>query len=161
MQPDCDLCGVEGKVLASIARVLYEHGGQLDTSDGPVELRFEDGGTLLLDGGSDGETLRTSSSPWRDPFAGQLSAANRAYIQEHGRWTRVDLSNEDAYRDLVGNDVVEMAPLFNEFGRLSGVKLATFDRTMWFVIEGDECHVRWAPPIGFSEKRSTPERGSR
>lgn len=143
-------------MVASIARVLYEHGGQLDMSDGPVELRFEDSATLLLDGGSDGETLRTSSSPWRDPFAGKLSVENRAYIQEHGKWTRVDVSNEDAYRDLVGNAVSEVAPLFNEFGRPSGVKLATIDRTLWFVIEGDECHVRWAHPIGFTEKSSTP-----
>jgi len=160
MQQDSDLSGVNGKVVASLARVLYEHGGQLDTGDGPVEVRFEDGATLLLDGGSDGETLRTSSSPWRDPFEGKLTQENRAYIQEHGKWTRVDVSNEDAYRDIVGSAVVEAAPLFNEFGRLSGVKLATIDRTMWFVIEGDECHVRWAHPIGFTETRTTPDRGS-
>lgn len=151
MQPGSDLARIEDKVVTSISRVLYEHNSQLDTSDGPVELRFEDGEALLLEGSGDGETLRISWSPWQDPFAPRISDENAAYVQEHGKWTRTDVSHEHGYRDLVGEALAEAAPLFNEFGRLSGMKLVTETRTMWFVIEGDECHVRWAHPIGFSE----------
>lgn len=152
MQPGSDFLKVSGKVVTSIARVLYEHNGQLDTSDGPVELRFDGNEVLLLHGSGDGETLRVSSSPWQDFFTPPLSEENAAYLREHGKWTRVDVSHQDAYRGLVGRALVDVAPLFNEFGRLSGAKLATESRTMWFVVEGDECHVRWAHPDGFSER---------
>jgi hypothetical protein len=54
---------------------------------------------------------------------------------------------------LVGQELREVGLLENEHRRIAGVRLSTNGRSMWFVVEGDECHVYWAHPIGFFDVR--------
>ena len=39
-----------GERLAAVARIHWTHGGRVDDSTGPLELRFEDGRTLVVEG---------------------------------------------------------------------------------------------------------------
>ncbi|MEZ4473288.1 MAG: hypothetical protein R3F60_21375 [bacterium] len=141
---------VVGSKLTGIARILYEFNGEIEPDDGAVELTSE-GFTALLEGSGDGESLRVREAAWKDPFEAPLSPDNYRYAQEHGRWRRIDCSTLPNYSDLVGREVTEIRPLANEHGRIAGLRISVPNRTMWFVVQGDECHVRWAHPTGFTE----------
>lgn len=143
---------VVGSNLSGIARILYEFDGENEPDDGALELRTE-GFIVLLDGSSDGESLRVRKAAWKDPFGEPLSPDNERYVREHGRWRRVDCSDLENYSDFVGREVTEFRTLINEHGRIAGLRLSVPGRTMWFVVQGDECHVRWTHPIGFTEGR--------
>lgn len=138
-----------GERVTHVARILYEHGGEIGERDGALEIRT-DSRTLLLDGASDGESLRLRAGAWHDPFEHPLSDENRRYVEQHGRWVRVDCSELERYSELLGKELVEVVPLLNEHGSTGGLRLAVRDRTLWFVVEGDEGHVYWAPPPGFT-----------
>jgi hypothetical protein len=141
-----------GKRLRRIGRVLYQRGSDIDAVDGPLELEV-DGRTFLLDGAPDGESLRVREGAWEDPFKEPLSDENLRYIREHGKWHRIDCSQHEHYDTLVGQELREVGLLENEHRRIAGVRLSTNGRSMWFVVEGDECHVYWAHPIGFFDVR--------
>lgn len=142
--------GLTGLQITAIARVLYEFGGETDPEDGPVELRADDR-VVLLDGEGDGERLRIQDAAWEAPFDGPLSEENRNYIRDHGKWGRVDCSRQGSYADFVGESLVEVSLLKNVHGRIAGLRLSASTRTLWFVVECDTCHVRWAHPVGFTE----------
>lgn len=139
-----------GQRLSHFARVRFEYRGEIGADDGPLEVGI-DGGVVLLEGDGDGESLRVLAEAWKDPFAEPLTDENRRYVDEHGRWRRVDVSNHEDYRALIRGRVAGASLLKNEHGRIGGVRLSISTRDLWFVVEGDECHVRWAHPIGFVE----------
>lgn len=138
-----------GRQITLVSRVLYLHDGEIEPDDGPVEVGG-DGYVVLLDGASDGESLRARREAWKDPFEGPLSGENELYVEKHGKWQRVDYSQQEPYAGLVGQRISEIVLLTNEHGRVAGIRLSVPGRTMWFVVEGDECHVRWAHPSGFT-----------
>lgn len=144
------LDGLVGRRLTYVARVLYEYRGEIGADDGAIEVGT-DRGVVLLEGDRDGESLRIRAEAWEDPFKEPLSEENRRYVDEHGRWRRVDVSKQQDYRDLIGERITRASLLTNEHGRIGGVRLSISTRDIWFVVEGDECHVRWAHPIGFVE----------
>lgn len=146
------LSGLVGKRVVYITRVLYQHGGEIDPVDGPLEIGV-DGQVVLLDGAMDGESLRVRDRAWDDPFKEPLTTENLDYVEEHGKWQRVDCSHHKDYEEFVGQVLTEVRLLRNERHRIGGVRLSVHSRSMWFVVEGDECHVHWAHPIGFTEVR--------
>jgi len=150
-----------GRRITQVARVLFERDGALDARDGAVELHWEEG-VVLLDGAADGEGLRVAEAAWQDPFVLPLSPGNQAYVLEHGKWRWVDCSAWEGYRELIGTPVSRVRALANEAGRLAGVYLSVPGRDVWIVVEGDECHVHWVHPIGFTAvglARSRPPDG--
>jgi hypothetical protein len=142
-----------GKRITHVARVLYEYRGEVDPGDGALELGL-DGQTLLLDGESDGERLRVSEQPWVDPFEEPLSEENRRFVETHGKWRRVDCSRSDVYSGLLGQVITDACALNNKFGTLAGLRISVPTAGIWFVVDGDESHVYWAQPIGFTEVKS-------
>jgi hypothetical protein len=139
-----------GQTVTRIARVLYEYKGEIDPVDGALELEL-DGHVVLFDGDADGERLRIRERAWEDPFKEPLSRENEEYVAEHGKWRLVDYSQQDPYTGFVGRPLTRVCLLENERGCVAGVRLAVASRSLWFVVEGDECHVYWDLPVGFSE----------
>ena len=144
------LSGLVGRRIEHIARVLYAHRGVVDYVDGPLEMEV-DGRVVLFDGANDGESLRVRDRGWDDPFKDPVSAETREYIELHGRWQRVDCSSHEGFIDLVDQVITDVRLLRNEHGRTAGLTISVAARSVWFVVEGDECHVHWAHPIGFTE----------
>lgn len=138
-----------GNTVVRIERVLYEMDGVVELDDGPLEIHLEDGSVLLFDGASDGESLRVRTSPWADPFKDEIGTENEEFVAESGKWTKVSLSKEAPYSELIGAHVKAIAILENEFGREAGLAIETNTRTLWFVIQGDEAHVYWSSPLGY------------
>jgi hypothetical protein len=152
VQPLSCLSRLIGQRIESIARVCYWHRGVADLADGSLEIKVA-GEVVLLDGASDGESLRVRNGPWVDPFDEPVSTENLEYIAEHGRWQRVDCSIHEFYDDFLKEAITDVRLLENEHGRTAGVKISVPARSLWFVVEGDECHVHWGQPVGFSETR--------
>lgn len=139
-----------GKRITSINRVLYCYQGEIEPGDGPLELVL-DGQPILFDAGPDGESLRVRSKSWSDPFGEPLSPENREYVETHGKWQRVNCAHSNNYSDLLGHRVTDARLLANQFGRVAGVRLSASGHDLWFVVHGDESHVYWVQPIGFTE----------
>jgi hypothetical protein len=57
------LSGLRGKKIQVVRRILYIPQSSIDSSEGPIEIHLTDGYTVLLDGGSDGESLIVKSRP--------------------------------------------------------------------------------------------------
>ncbi len=144
-----ELAKLVGKRVARIVRILFELNGRFDQDDGPLELHFDDGRVLLLDGEGDGETLRLRSAAWADPFAEPLSAENRRFVAESGRWRRVDCTNAAPFTDIAGGTIESAQLLDNQFGVPAGVALHIVGRTLWFIVDCDESTVHWEPRPGF------------
>lgn len=138
-----------GKRLRAVARILFEHGGRIDPGDGPLELYFDDGTVVLFEGSADGEGLRVQYAPWLDPFEPPISDENRAYIEQSGKWSRVDQSNDAMFIGMVGELISSVTILENQFGGQAGVQISIGEKDLWFVVAGDECHVHRTQPIGF------------
>ena len=142
-----------GKRIEALARVLYEYEGHIEGDEGALELVL-DGETFLFEADADGEGLRLREQAWMDPFEEPLSDENRAYVEEYGRWCRVDCSRTKPYVDLCGQKITDACALLNEFGKVGGVRISVSTRSMWFAVQADESYVYWTPPTGFSESRS-------
>lgn len=143
-----------GKRLRAAARILFEYAGRIDPGDGPLELYLDDGTVVLFDGSADGEGLRVQYAPWVDPFVAPISEENRVYIEQSGKWSRVERSNDPLFVDLFGGVISSLTILDNEFGREAGVQISIGGNDIWFVVAGDECHVHWTQPIGFRKSAS-------
>lgn len=152
--PLASLKSLCGKRLHAVARILFEHAGRIDPGDGPLELYLDDGTVVLFDGSADGEGLRVQYAPWVDPFASPISEENRAYIEQSGKWSRVEQSSDPLFVDLLGEVISSVTILDNEFGREAGVQISIGGKDLWFVVAGDECHVHWTQPIGLRKSSS-------
>ncbi len=143
-----------GRRVERCARIVYVVADEEPANDGPLELGFVGGEVLLLDGASDGESLRISNEPWRDPFTEPLSAENREFVASHGAWRRQDVSSRWPYSSLVGKAVADLVLLQNQFGRVAGVRILFEGGDLWFYVAGDEARVAWGPTselVGWSQ----------
>ena len=142
-----------GRRITGVARVFYEYRGLIEEGDGAVELTL-DGEPILFEGDGDGERLRVREQAWIDPFEEPLSEENREFVEEHGRWRRVDCSGTKPYADLCAHKIIDACDLVNRFNRVAGVRISVSTASMWFVVDCDESYVFWAHPIGFTESYS-------
>lgn len=130
-----------GRTIRHIHRLLYVFADGIDWGDGALQLTFTDGGVLLLDGSSDGESLKASRSPWVDAFSGKLNEKNRDFIRHYGKWSLADVSDLPPYHSLVGMTIDTVRPIFNPFNTLCGVQISADGQDLNFVVEADECHI--------------------
>lgn len=151
-QPPCFPNSLLGRTVTRINRILYEYRGEVRSDDGALEFEFSGGGVVRLDGAADGEQLCAVDARWEDPFREPLSAENARYVEEHGRWRRVDCSGLVGYADFIGQPVTAVRILRNRWGRVGGIRISSPNRTLWFAVDSDECRAYWAQPIGFSEE---------
>jgi hypothetical protein len=153
-----DVARIAGQRVARVFRIFYAFKGDVDRRCGALEIHFASGDVLLLDGQSDGESLALAWEPWTDPFAPPLSPENRAFVDQHGQWTRVDVSTEVPYRALVDDAIQSADLLHNPFGTIAGLALHAGAGQLWFWIGVDESMVSEALPDGFSIQDVRPAR---
>lgn len=140
MQPD--LATVEaflGRKVVRVFRIFYECHGELDDTVGDLEIEFEGGKTLHL-GGRVGEHLYVCTTPWVDPFAGELDAENLDYVREYGRFVRTDCSELRPFIPL-GQAFVGFRLLRNRFDTAAGLELEFQTTVVVFIHECDESYV--------------------
>lgn len=125
--------------LTRIERVHYLVHGALQEDSGPLQLKFESGRVIYLDSAGDGEALKLSFDEWIDPFFGKESGDNAAYIESHGKWTLVDVSESETYARYIGKQVTKLAVIVNRFGTLSGLELLFDTSPLLFWVDCDEC----------------------
>jgi hypothetical protein len=130
--------------------VLYERHGTINPIDGPLEIEMS-GRFVVLGVGPDGERLRVDEGRWEDPFEEPLSPENRAFVEETGKWRRFDCSQEAPYSDFVGRAITEARLLWNRAHKVVGVRISVDTRSIWIVVEFDECHIYWAQPFDVTE----------
>ena len=82
-----------GREVVRLRRVWFTHGGEILGSEGPLEITFDDGATLVLDAGADGQA---SSGPSRRRRRGAGPA-------EQAELERLRRQNEKLTRDLARN----------------------------------------------------------
>ena len=141
MDPITFLLRFVGARLLRVARVFFAHGGDVDRSEGPLELTFDRGAVVLRIGG-DGATLIAEDGAWQDPFpAASLSPENQAWIARHGKWSLFDLSDAPDYRPLVDAVLTSIRPLRTSNGRVCGVRLEFGKLTIDFAGTTDESLV--------------------
>lgn len=100
-----------GRMLTGIRRVWYEFRGQVDQTVGALELTFDDGATVVLDSGANGQSLRVTLGSWRDPFEGELTPENQQFVESSGKWSGFDVRDEAPYVDLVGERLTRITPI--------------------------------------------------
>jgi hypothetical protein len=147
---------LEGRSVSNLSILAYEHHGELSREDTPLQMSFESGEVLLLDGMSNGEALRANLTAWRDPFAGNLTPENQAFVDNHGKWKLQDVSMIEPYHALIGQALKRINPIVNQFGTLSGVQLGFDQAKLYFIVEFDECHI-----LSEQESQRLAEKGFR
>jgi hypothetical protein len=104
---------VDKRRVSRIRRIRYEVRGTVKSINGPVELSFADGGVVLLEPASDGERLVVRSTAWVDPFSPPLTSGNDEFVRTHGKWTAVDVSDQEPYGAIVGREASLVRPILN------------------------------------------------
>lgn len=139
---DPDLGSFVGASVARIRRVFYVFRGDVESDTGPVELGFDDGRFLLVDGHGDGERVRLGVDEWLDPFAvDDLDAVNRRFVEKHGKWTAFDVTDEPPYGRLAGAEVTSIRFLLSDRGRSVGVVVDTSGGSLVAEVECDDLRV--------------------
>ena len=113
-----------GREIARVRRLHYVFLGEVNASDGAIELTFADGAVVLCDAAADW-TLEYYGAAWVEPFADPMSDSDRAYVERYGRWTAFDVSAQAPYGQLVGSTIRQAIPQFNELLELTGMLIRT------------------------------------
>lgn len=133
-----------GKHIASLRRVHYVKPDGTHAETGPLEMTLNDGPTILMTVGPDGDTLLVSEGPWLDPFAGPLSPENRSYIRQVGKWTCFDVTTMEPYASLVGQRISSVETGFDRTGKLRAATVRTGSAAVVIYVEADELVVMFA-----------------
>jgi hypothetical protein len=112
-----------GLTVISVRRIEYVAKATVGSSGGPFELRFANGEAVTFDAGANGETLSSTMGIWDDPFAEPLSDENRAYVDEVGKWTPIDVTHTEPFARIVGIPILEARQIRNHECRLVGVEI--------------------------------------
>lgn len=130
-----------GRIVASIRRVIFELAGRSRTGNGPLELGFTDGNSLLFQPAPDGECLAVSVGPWTDPFTPPLSDENETFVKEHGKWTGLDISNKVPFNQIVGSKAEFVLPIRNLRNGVVGLEVSFSSVVLRAEVEADELIV--------------------
>ncbi len=143
--PSVGLAAVVGRRIRAIRRMFYVHGTDVDRTEGPIELTFDDGSVLLLDAGTDGEELRVGSTPWRDPFAGLTEPEYIDYVAESGKYTAFDVGAEHPYAQLLGCRIAGVSESHMHDDRLRAAIFEVNGSKLAIETLADELLVTWHP----------------
>jgi len=147
-----------GLVLAQAKRLSYVYKGERCPPEGDLELVFEGGRILLLEGAGDGTTLRLQSDGWEDPFREPLSPEQRAYVDEYGKWTLFNVSDNEPYSAAIGSRLKGHIPItcnYPDCDIVHGVSLLFESIRIDFYVEDDESYVEFSS-AGDREPRVLP-----
>ncbi len=138
---------LKGSKILGVSRLFYVFDNQVDREEGDLELITTVG--VFVFSGANAELLRVSAGSWADPFKSPLSEINQAYINEHGCYRKIDCSDDDRYKEMIGRQVGCARLLQNEAG-VAGIYIHAELTEIWFVVEGDESLVFWSKPELYS-----------
>ncbi len=123
-----------GREITRIRRLHYVFQGEVNTSDGPIELTFADGLVLMCDAAADW-TLEAYGAAWVDPLPEPLSESDRSYVDRYGRWCAYDVTEQPPYGGLANQTVQQAIPQYNELLELTGYLIRTeevvLDLQLW------------------------------
>jgi hypothetical protein len=133
-----------GDTVLRVSRLRYEVGDKVisGANEGSVEITFRGGGTLLCESAADGETVSVADAPWVDPFGGSLTEENADFVRTSGRWVRYDASDQQPFADLIGRQVVDVAPITGTTGKRYGVVVNVSGYLLSMYANADELHAR-------------------
>jgi len=133
-----------GATVAEVHRVLYSFGGAVEPDDGALQLTFDQGHILRLDGAADGERLACALERWRDPFtAEKMTPENQTYLEEHGKWGLVELTHSEPWSRIVGEQLLSVEPIGSRFGVTIGALLSFTRGEVVIYVQSDETRVVW------------------
>ncbi|CAN5279023.1 hypothetical protein BH09ACT1_BH09ACT1_26120 [soil metagenome] len=141
MSLDC----VIGHSITRLRRIFYVAQGTIEREKGGLELVTSNGVAILFDSGPDGEAVTAKLKSWVDPFEGELSDENRAWVEEAGKWTAFDVSREADYLLLIGAVIIGAEVRLSEWRNPTGVTLTTSAGRIVANTEWDEFEVRIEP----------------
>jgi hypothetical protein len=136
-----------GKPVTRVQRALYQFDATIEPDDGDLQLHFESG-VLRFRCAGFGDALELHSTPWQDPFAGELSPENSEYITTHGKWVLVDLSAAADYRTLIGRPLDRATPSVDARQLVTAVQLVFGARTISVRAEHDALVVQFVGRAG-------------
>ena len=123
-----------GRAIKGMRRLHYVYQDEANTTDGPIELTFDDGGVVMCDASADW-SLAFYLSPWIDPLCDPLSETDQAYVDHYGRWCAYDVTDQLPYRQITGSLVVQVLSQLNDLLELTGLVIRTdagvLDLQMW------------------------------
>jgi Protein of unknown function (DUF3037) len=118
-----------GREITRIRRLHYVFQGEVNASDGPVELSFGDGSVVMCDAAADW-TLEFFGAAWVDPLVEPLNDLDKAYVDRYGRWAAYDVTALAPYSALVGSAVRQAIPQYNDLLELTGLIVRTEDSVL-------------------------------
>jgi hypothetical protein len=127
-----------GKTVTGIRRVRYVRGGDVSDDTGPLELEFQDGTSIIVDAGADGEKLTLTPGPWVDPFREPLSEENRRFVESSGKWTLCELTPQDPLRRAIGHQVARVDELRNLADSVVGAHIQLDNLVLQLAADSDE-----------------------
>jgi len=130
-----------GRVLTGLHRIYFTFGSDVVRTSGGIEMAFADGAAYTFDAGADGEALVVKAGLWLDPFQPPLDESNAAYVRQHGKWTKFDISGEEPYSGLIGCAVDDAIPLMTPEGKLVGATITIGGRELRMEVGADELIV--------------------
>lgn len=130
-----------GQKLVAVRRIHYVLQGQIDTSAGPIELRFSSGLVLFCDAGPDGESIALGDQLWVDPFADRMTEENEQYVRQHGKWTAIDTSDQPDFNQLIGSEVFDISRINGTTGKTYGILINIYGALIAAYVVADELHV--------------------
>jgi hypothetical protein len=113
-----------GREIARIRRLHYVFQGEVNASDGAIELTFADGSVVMCEAAADW-TLEFYDTAWVEPFVEPVSDADRAYLDRYGRWSAYDVTAQPPYNLLAGQTVQQGIPQLNDLLELTGMLIRT------------------------------------
>ena len=131
----------KGSIVESVRVIGFVFNGKPNAENFHLELHLDTGQTRLLRPGRDGESLRISQEPWRDPFEEPITEINAAFVKQYGKWSVLELSSFTPVASLVGQKLTAIAPVFNQTAKLIGLHLITQRGCVSYLVEWDEGHI--------------------
>jgi hypothetical protein len=138
-----DLSDYMGKRVSYVRQIFYTHGHDIDRSDCQLELSMDDSSVLRLSGGTDGQSVVVSFTPWKDVFQEPLSEENREYVERHGKWSIFDTSNEERNREIVHSTITDFCDIVDEHDQRRGVRIHIGHEYLSYIVDSDEGFVSW------------------
>ena len=141
--------GIPGAAADRPAGASRRRGGQTVCAE-PLRPDLTDPGSVAA--------AAHRATAWEDPFAGPLSAENRAFVEQSGKWAAFDVSAVGAFATFIGDVLASAEPVLGESGHPTGVILRTGGGGVLRVdVEADELFLNEVIPGRTIEDRERPE----
>lgn len=143
--PEAILARMIGRRVVAIEQAFYVFRGAIDQAHCLLQMRLDNGVTVHFWTRADGETVRIVATPWDDPFAEPLSAENRAFVEQSGKWTLFDTSTTPEMAPLRGQRIRQVFLVYDQRGAKRGVQVETGAAVLTYLVSGDEGFIVHGP----------------